>query len=393
MSLHEPSVPLEAPGADPQAAPGTLNDLNAEELAQLHVEIQDAIEKSAPEMSSRMAPRPRPETESAELIGIVSRQIQAFLDTPTSLVPWSPATRHFVDHANATLWATEILNYTHPQIKSLLSQEQPPTSETFASQQWIDTLDFGVYGCMLTPEEDGHSSHLYVGSATGARGMHCRRVNRENPEYLKKEKRSFFHSLLQDKVQRRSGWVTILHIPNSQTESDPYQRTRYRLLCQLAEATYTTLFQAYHPPALNLLSILWKDQVDWHGLLSHVCLTEGLRLSVCHEISRLVSSFKSQVKYKRNKLEHEKLKETNPEEWEKLEKKKKAALVQRNKQRKLRRLEFKQNNPEEYRKKAKEGAEWARIHMDKKRKLALEPEEFEEFLRKRSERQQKKRNA
>lgn len=189
MSLHEPSVPLEAPDADPQGAPGTLNDLNAEELAQLHVRIQDAIEKSAPEMSSRMAPRPRPETESAELIGIVSRQIQAFLDTPTSLVPWSPATRHFVDHANVTLWATEILNYTHPQIKSLLSQDQPPTPETFASQKWIDTLDFGVYGCMLIPEEDGHHSHLYVGSGTSATGMHRRRVARENPEYLKKENR------------------------------------------------------------------------------------------------------------------------------------------------------------------------------------------------------------
>lgn len=106
-----------------------------------------------------------------------------------------------------------------------------------------------------------------------------------------------------------------------------------------------------------------------------------------------MSSFKSRVKYKRKKLELEKLKETNFEEWERLDKKKKAAQAQTRQRNRLKNQKLKETNPEEWKKQAKKTNAQRQHLLDRERKLTLDPEEWEEFLRKRSEREEKKRNA
>lgn len=154
-----------------------------EHLLRLDDEITEAINTGDPGLADRLNARPLHFSEDETLVRIISQQIATLIENP--IAECNPAVAHCVLSSGVRMWAMLILNLTDPQIKSLLSQDRPPSPEEFKRYKWTDSREFGVYGCMLVPEEDGHNSHLYVGSATGNNGLQKRRQDRQSLSHLR----------------------------------------------------------------------------------------------------------------------------------------------------------------------------------------------------------------
>ncbi|KAF2139522.1 uncharacterized protein K452DRAFT_300085 [Aplosporella prunicola CBS 121167] len=89
---------------------------------------------------------------------------------------------------SASDWSRDILKYTAKPLKKLLSKVEAPTVKEIEALPWVQTVDFGTYGCFLVPPNQEHHHHLYCGSATSPfGGLMLRKKARDNPNIAKTE--------------------------------------------------------------------------------------------------------------------------------------------------------------------------------------------------------------
>ncbi|KAL0256884.1 hypothetical protein SLS55_007693 [Diplodia seriata] len=132
-------------------------------------------------------------------------------------IPWSEA----LHEKPVEEWAALVALHTNPDLRRLLSSPKPPTVDDTRKLPWVDTTNWGSYGCMLIAPSAQDHSHLYVGAATSASGgLRERNAGHCSPTILKKEK-NYFHSLIYDYNKEYIGpWKAARAAKETEEERD-----------------------------------------------------------------------------------------------------------------------------------------------------------------------------
>lgn len=181
----------------------------------------------------------------------------------------SSAARLALQSASDEEWARAIDYHTTEVVKTWILDGKPPKAKDFKKlPNALESIEFGVYICMLLALDNAHHNHLYVGSGTGTSGptryglggIQTRVMDRDLPKLPP----SYFHALLRDGEPREPVWGVIWEIEGSQEEQDAEVRTSNRFLSYLAERLFHDLLCSWSELQDRLSA--WRDPVDWLGV-------------------------------------------------------------------------------------------------------------------------------
>ncbi|KAL3477915.1 hypothetical protein BJX99DRAFT_257075 [Aspergillus californicus] len=170
-----------------------------------------------------------------------------------------------------------IIAGTPEPVRKALNQETGLKFEDLQQLSWDDTQDPGIYAKLIyNPVDTNTKLHfVYVGSATGQKGLRGRKASHESPSY---RKRDSINTRLA--INRRQKFITLYRLDRPATKGEDLYVNRQ--VCFLAEAIFASFLGAYATSVLQKTpSCPYGDPSEvftWYGACSHYCLNEGIRV-------------------------------------------------------------------------------------------------------------------
>lgn len=126
----------------------------------------------------------------------------------------------------------------------------------------------GVYACFVHGPAEDDGCHLYVGSATGPKGLHGRMQEHLNPKVTGSRKgvEGQFHRLLHDGKGRTQTWMVFLEVDDPRADNDEEFRTHARISCVSFEAIATDWFNAWFDRGRCRYELVAAAKTAWMGL-------------------------------------------------------------------------------------------------------------------------------
>ncbi|KAI9647918.1 hypothetical protein NHQ30_004307 [Ciborinia camelliae] len=186
--------------------------------------------------------------------------------------------------------------FTLPETKKILNRERTPSLADVANLPWIETMESGVYAHPFRPVHDDRHNHLYIGEASGVKGLagRQREHEREINKSIDQKRSNCLHYNIYRKSPRISHWATLFLIPDLDTKPDVAESERnwsdavwseVRVISYLAEACFATLLGAYSHGATEELrnTCPFGYNLPWWGVCTHSSLTDRVRAAYSAE--------------------------------------------------------------------------------------------------------------
>ncbi|KAF7870590.1 hypothetical protein EAF04_004334 [Stromatinia cepivora] len=197
--------------------------------------------------------------------------------------------KEFMELRTLGRWAEIVSTYTLPEVKKMLNNPEPPTIDDIERLPWVDTTESGVYAHLFQPVLEGHHSHVYIGEASGHKGLAERRKQHEKEIRKGADEKlsSSYHYNVYRSSPRTSNWTILFLLPDLDVKKNIDEKDRdwsdecwseARVICYLAEAIFARMLGAYARSARKDLASVCPFGVNlpWFGTCSHSSLTDGV---------------------------------------------------------------------------------------------------------------------
>ncbi|KAH8889403.1 hypothetical protein GQ53DRAFT_869763 [Thozetella sp. PMI_491] len=279
ISEGEQVIGLDATDDDLYAVLGIVNRRSPKEATRLESLVQRYIsglevllepikDRSLAEkflaVADLLKPRPLVSTgPPSEFAKLLARKLDELLSEDDGQIGQCP--RAILSAYKSIDWAMVIEQYVPEQAKQFLLNIRPDTPPNWSSVPWVDTIEWGVYGCLLRPlfsDPTAHvlpdakaHNHSYVGSATNmVAGLSGRKKQHQKPTVVKTDK----------KCKRGQQWSVFMLVPLLDVADSSFL-VHLRLLCLLAETLFAEILGSHY---------MKEQQTYWWGCCSHHAINE-----------------------------------------------------------------------------------------------------------------------